>query len=72
MAAAAVTLLHWLRVHDRRLLPLIGLFLALAGAESLEWWHRWRLLFVLAGVACGLVLAAMLQGHGPETAGRRS
>jgi len=72
MATAVVTLMHWWRVRDRRLLPLAGLFLALAGAESLEWWHRWRLLFVLAGVACGLVLAAMLQGHGPESARRRS
>jgi hypothetical protein len=43
----------------------------MAGAESLEWWHQWRLFFVVAGVACGLVLAAMLQGHGPDPVGPR-
>jgi hypothetical protein len=71
VAAAVVTLLHWLRVHDRRLLPMMGLFVSLAGAESLEWWHQWRLFFVVAGVACGLVLVAMLQGHGPDPVGPR-
>jgi hypothetical protein len=71
VAAAVITLMHWLRVHDRRLLPLMGLFVALAGAESLEWWHRGRLAFMVAAVACGLALASTLQGGAPGRAGPR-
>jgi hypothetical protein len=60
VAGAVVTLMRWLQVHDRRLLPLMGLFLMLAAAESLEWWHRWRYAFDLAAAAFGLVLVPML------------
>lgn len=60
VASAVVTLMRWLRVHDRRLLPLMGLFLMLAAAESLEWWHRWRYAFHLGAAACGLALVPLL------------
>ena len=60
VASAVVTLMHWLRVHDRRLLPLLGLFLALAAAESLEPWHYWRSALMVLGAACGLALLPML------------
>jgi hypothetical protein len=60
VACTVVTLMRWLQVHDRRLLPLMGLFLMLAAAESLEWSHRWRYAFDLAAAAFGLVLVPML------------
>jgi hypothetical protein len=60
VASAVVTLMHWLRVHDRRLLPLLGLFLALAAAESLEPRHYWRSALQVVGAACGLALLPML------------
>jgi hypothetical protein len=60
IASAVVTLMRWLQVHDKRLLPLMGLFLMLGAAESLEWWHRWRYAFDLGAAACGLVLVPML------------
>ena len=60
VASSVVTLMHWLRVHDRRLLPLIGLFLALAAAESLEPWQYWRSAIQVLGAACGLSLLPML------------
>jgi hypothetical protein len=60
VASAVVTLMHWLRVHDRRLLPLIGFFLMIGAAESLEWWHYWRSAFQVLGAACGLTLLPML------------
>jgi hypothetical protein len=60
VASAVVALLRWLQVHDKRLLPLTGLFLMLAAAESLEWWHRWRHAFHLGAAAFGLVLVPML------------
>jgi hypothetical protein len=60
VACTVVTLMRWLQVHDRRLLPLTGLFLMLAVAESLEWWHRWRGGFLLAAAAFGIALIPML------------
>jgi len=60
VASTVVTLMHWLRVHDRRLLPLMGFFLMMAAAESLEWWHYWRSAFQVLGAACGLALLPML------------
>jgi hypothetical protein len=68
VASTVVTLMRWLRVHDPRLLPLMGMFLMLAAARALEWWYPWRYSFDLAAAACGLVLMAMLRGpeRGPE------
>jgi Ni,Fe-hydrogenase I cytochrome b subunit len=60
VASAVVTLMHWLRVHDRRLLPLLGFFLAMAAAESLEPWDYWRSALQVLGAACGLALLPML------------
>jgi hypothetical protein len=60
MASAVVTLMRWLQIHDKRLLPLMGLFLMLGAAESLEWWHRWRYAFDIAAAAFGLALVPML------------
>ena len=60
VASAVVTMMHWLRVHDGRLPPLIGFFLAVAAAESLEPWHYWRSALLVLGAACGLALLPML------------
>jgi len=56
VAAAVATLLHWLRMKDRRLLPLLFLFTMMAAAHSFEWWHQWHYAFELAAIACGLAL----------------
>ena len=71
VASAVVTVMHWLRVHDRRLIPLAGFFLMMAAAESLEPWHYWRSALQVLGAACGLALLPMLdrrQSREPEHA----
>ena len=68
VASTVVTLMHWLRVHDRRLLPLMGFFLMLAAAESLEPRHYWRSAFQVLGAACGLALLPMLDRRQDERA----
>lgn len=71
VASTVVTLMHWLRVRDRRILPLVGLFVMMAVAHSLEWWHWLRDAFELLGVACALALLPMLGGRGPDPAAPR-
>jgi hypothetical protein len=70
VASAVVTLMRWWRVHDRRLLLLTGLFVMLAAAHSLEWWHRWRIGFELAAAACGLALLPLLPGDARDAGPR--
>jgi hypothetical protein len=59
VAALVVTLLQFVRVRDRRLLPILALFAFLGLAESRDdWWRRrW---FQAGAVAAGLSLVAML------------
>ena len=64
--------MHLWRVRDPRLIPLLGLFLMMAAAHSLEWWHRWRNGFEMAAAACGLALLPMLKGHARDAAPPRS
>ena len=66
VASTVVTLMHWLRVRDRRLLPLMGFFVMMAAAESLEWWNYWRSAFQVLGAVCGLALLPMLDGRAHE------
>jgi hypothetical protein len=68
VASSVVTLMRWLRLRDRRLLPLIGLFLALAAAESLEPWYYWRSAIQVLGAACGLSLLPMLDRRQRQSA----
>jgi hypothetical protein len=59
VATLVVALLQFLRVRDKRLLPLMALFGFLALAESREGWvaRRW---FQAGAVAAGLSLVAVL------------
>jgi len=68
VASTVVTLMHWLRVRDRRVLPLMGFFLMMAAAESLEPRHYWRSGFQVLGAICGLSLLPMLDGRAHERA----
>lgn len=60
VSATVVTLVQYLRVKERRLLPLMALFALLALGHFLGEWDRWgRLCHFGAGTA-GLVLLLML------------
>jgi len=60
VAAAVVTVVQFLRLRDRRLLPLAFLFAFLAGVEGREPWEAWRRRFQVGALASGLALLAML------------
>jgi hypothetical protein len=59
VAATVVTLLQWLRLHDKRLLPLLAMFVLLSLAHFQDEWFASRGYHLAAGVA-GLVLLFML------------
>jgi hypothetical protein len=59
VAGAVVTVVQFLRLRDRRLLPLAFLLAFLAGAEGREPWDAWRRRFHVAALASGLVVLAM-------------
>ena len=62
IAATVVALMQLLRTRDRRVLPLLLLFVCLAQAHSRDWRDRFHF---LAG-GCGLVLLLMLgSAHKP-------
>ncbi len=60
IAATVVTLLQYLRLRERRLLPLAALFAFQAEALNREWWDVWW--HVSQGAACvaGLLLLVVL------------
>jgi hypothetical protein len=60
VAATVVTLMQLLRRHERRLLPVLGLFSCLAVARFLGADSRWGAGFEVAAIAAGLVLVALL------------
>jgi hypothetical protein len=60
VAAVVVTVLQYLRLHDRRLLPLLGLFTFLALAHFRGEWDVWGRRCHFAAGLCGLTLLAML------------
>ena len=59
VAATVVALLQYLRMRDRRLLPLVALFALLAVAHIRGEWFAARPWHYLAGLA-GLVLVAVI------------
>ena len=60
VAGAVITVVQFLRLRDRRLLPLAFLLAFLGGAEGREPWEPWRRRFQIAALASGLTLLAML------------
>jgi len=64
VAAAVITLLQYIRVRDRRLLPLMAMFALLAAAHDQTDWFVARRLHFAAG-ACGLLLLGMLGWRRP-------
>jgi len=60
VAATVVTLLQFLRIRERRLLPLMALFLLLALAHSRGAGDPWGRRFHLASGMAGLALLAVL------------
>jgi hypothetical protein len=65
IAATVVTLLQYLRLRDRRFLPLVALFAFQAQALSREWWDVWRDVFQAGACAAGLLLGLMLSPRHP-------
>jgi hypothetical protein len=63
VAAMVVTLLQFLRLRDRRLLPLLGLFSFLALGHFRGEWDTWGRAFFFAGAAMGLVEVLMLSAR---------
>jgi hypothetical protein len=64
VAATLITIVQFVRLRDRRLMPLAFLLAFLAGAEAREPWEPWRRRFQLAALASGLALLAMLSKDG--------
>jgi hypothetical protein len=60
VAATVVTLVQYVRLHERRLLPLLALFVLLALAHSRQPWDPWGRRFHLAAGTAGLALLVLL------------
>jgi hypothetical protein len=60
VAATVVTLIQYLRHHERRMLPLLALFVLAAGAHSRPAGDPWGGRLHVAAGGAGLVLLAML------------
>jgi hypothetical protein len=65
VGATVVTLLQWVRTRERRLLPLLALFLLLAWGYACEQGDPWRHRFHVAAGGAGLALVAMLSPRHP-------
>ncbi len=75
IAATIVALVQYLRLRDRRVLPLAALFAFEAQALSREWFDIWK--YVFQGAACGaglltLLLLTLRHAPAPKTAANRS
>lgn len=60
VAGAVVSAIQFVRLRDRRLVPLAFFLAFLAGVESREPWEPWRRRFQLAAAAAGIALAVMI------------
>jgi hypothetical protein len=65
IASIVVTLVQYLRLRDRRLLPLLALFAFQALAFARDWWDYKKDVFQAASCAAGLVLLLVLTMHRP-------
>lgn len=66
VAATLVTLIQWLRIRERRLLPLLALFACLALAHHQRDWYAARPYHLAAG-GFGLVLLLVLSPRQPPS-----
>lgn len=60
IASMVVTLIQYVRLRDRRLLPLLALFAFQTLALTREWWDYKKEVFQTASCAAGLVLLLVL------------
>lgn len=68
VAGAVVALLQYLRLRDRRVLPILAFFALEALSLSFEEWQRQRSLFHLgAGTAVLVLLVMLAPRHGHRT-----
>jgi len=65
IASMVVTLVQYLRLRDRRLLPLLALFAFQALALTRDWWDYKKEVFQTASCAAGLVLLLVLTMRRP-------
>lgn len=66
VAATVITLIQYLRHHERRMLPLLALFVLLAAAHSRGEWDPWGGRLHMAAGTAGLALLAMLSPRMPR------
>jgi hypothetical protein len=66
VAATVVILLQWLRVKEKRLLPLLAMFALLSIAHTRDDWFAARPWHIAGGIA-GLFLVFMLSPRHPPT-----
>ena len=63
IASMVVTVIQYVRLRDRRLLPLLALFAFQALALTRDWWDYKKEVFQTASCAAGLVLLIVLTMH---------
>jgi hypothetical protein len=66
VSAAVVTLVQYLRTHDRRLLLLAFLFGFQAQALAREWYDFWKDVFQVGACALGLLLVLTFSPRHPR------
>ena len=67
VASMVVTLIQYVRLRDRRLLPLLALFAFQALALTRDWWDFKKEVFQTAACASGLVLLLVLTLRRPAS-----
>jgi len=67
VASMVVTLVQYVRLRDRRLLPLLALFAFQALALTRDWWDYKKEVFQTASCASGLVLLLVLTLRRPAS-----
>jgi hypothetical protein len=67
VASMVVTLVQYVRLRDRRLLPLLALFAFQALALTRDWWDYKKEVFQTASCASGLVLLLLLTLRRPAS-----
>jgi hypothetical protein len=60
IAATIVALVQYLRLRDRRLLPIVALFAFQAQALAREWFDVWKDVFQTAACLAGLLMVVVL------------